>query len=251
MAAIQFPSPMIFAHRGASAYAPENTMASFRLAVEQGADGIELDVKLSADGEVVVLHDQKLDRTTDLSGDLRGYTLQKLIKADAGSKFNPKFAGEQIPTLGEVLAEFGQKLYINIELTNYATPFDDLVNRVVVLVRRYGLESRVLFSSFNPMTLRLARQKCPSVPIGFLTYTGILSWFARSTLGVAAPFQALHPYLDDVTPNLIEGAHRSGKRVHVWTVNGDENIRKMFRMGVDAVFTDQPDIGRAVLLERM
>ena len=141
MADFQFPFPKYFAHRGACAYAPENTLVSFQTALDQGAQAIELDVKCSSDGEVIVLHDQTLDRTTNGSGDLRNHTLQQLQKLDAGAKFAEKYLGERIPTLRDVLGNFGEKLIINIELTNYATPGDDLVTLVVALVKQFNLES--------------------------------------------------------------------------------------------------------------
>ncbi len=155
-------------------------MISFQTALDQGAEAIELDVKCSADGEVIVLHDQTLDRTTTGSGDLRNHTLQQLLKLDAGIKFEQKFSGEKIPTLREVLGTFGKKLIINIELTNYATPGDDLVTLVASLVKQFNLEDRILFSSFNPMNLRKARSMCPQIPCGLLALDGPAGWLARS-----------------------------------------------------------------------
>src|SRR3990170_7761080 len=127
--------PLIFAHRGASAYAPENTLAAFRLALDQGADGIELDAKLSADGEIVVIHDQTVDRTTPRKGRVDQLTLSELRKLDAGSWKGDVFSGEKIPALAEVFSAVGGKLKINVELTNYSSPQDGLANKVLALVR--------------------------------------------------------------------------------------------------------------------
>ena len=147
---LQIPKPAIFAHRGASAYAPENTLASFELAIHQEADAIELDAKLTADGQVVVIHDQTVNRTTDGNGRVGKMTLTQIRQLDAGSYFAAAFYDERIPTLEEVFETVGRKILINIELTNYASMKDSLPEKVADLVRRHQLEKRVMFSSFNP-----------------------------------------------------------------------------------------------------
>lgn len=144
--------PVVIAHRGDLAHAPENTLAAFEFAARQGADAVEFDVKLTADDQVIVLHDQKVDRTTNGSGDIARMALADLRDLDAGSHFSEKFRDERIPTLGEVFESIGKLLDLNIELTNYATPFDALVPKVVEMVREYGLEDRVIFSSFYAFT---------------------------------------------------------------------------------------------------
>ena len=125
-----WPRPLIFAHRGASAHAPENTLSAFELALEQGAHGIELDVKLTADGEVVVFHDPTIDRTTGGQGRISQLTLAALRELDAGSSFSEKFSGEKIPTLAEVFETIGRRAFINVELTNYSTRNDGLADKV-------------------------------------------------------------------------------------------------------------------------
>src|SRR5512147_1736179 len=127
------PQPIIFAHRGASAHAPENTLAAFELALSQGADAIELDVKLSSDGQVVVIHDPTVDRTTGAKGRVKDMTLADMRTLDAGSFFSQNFVNEKIPTLEEVFETMGKRLFINVELTNYTTPRDHLVETVCML----------------------------------------------------------------------------------------------------------------------
>ena len=134
------PKPSIFAHRGSKANAPENTLAAFELAITHKADAIELDVKLCADGQVVVIHDSTVDRTTDGTGQVRKLSLAALKELDAGSYFDIAFRGEAIPTLEEVLEAVGKRIPINIELTNYAAPTDALPAKVAELVIRHGLE---------------------------------------------------------------------------------------------------------------
>jgi glycerophosphoryl diester phosphodiesterase len=247
MAELKFPTPMFFAHRGASAYAPENTLSSFQLALEQDAPALELDVKVSGDGEVVVLHDQTLDRTTNGMGDLRKFTLQHLRTLDAGEKFNEKYRGERIPTLREVLDHFGNKIRINIELTNYASPGDELVTLVVSLVRQFKVEESIIFSSFNPWNLLKARNLCPEVPNGLLALDGKGGWVARSPLNFWVPHEALHPYSADVTEGLIQREHKGNRRVQIWTVNNQDEMHKLFSWGADAVFTDDPLMANRVL----
>ncbi len=234
----ELPSPVIIAHRGDSANAPENTLAAFRMAAEKGADAIEFDVKLSADGEVIVLHDQTVDRTTDGRGDVRRLPLAALRDLEAGARFKERFPGERIPTLEEVFEAVGTRLHMNIELTNYATPGDALVEKVAALVRKHAMQERVLFSSFFACNLRRAKALLPEAPRGQLAWRGWLGWPAR-TFGWRGQF-ALHPYLTDVTPALVSHLHRAGKRVFVWTVNAEADMNHLLSLGVDGIFTDDP-----------
>jgi glycerophosphoryl diester phosphodiesterase len=235
-----WPRPMIFAHRGASAYAPENTLAAFELAYKQGAQGIELDAKLSADGQVVVIHDARLERTTDGHGRVARQRLSALRELDAGSFFSEKFRGERIPTLGEVFEALGEKLYINVELTNYSTPGDDLVPHVAKLVVQHGLQQRVIFSSFSPLNLSKMVRLLPEVPRGLLAFGGWMGWWARSFGFAFGSYAALHPHLNDVTSAQVQRVHRLKRRIHVWTVNLAEDMRHLRDWGVDAIITDDP-----------
>jgi len=234
------PRPFVFAHRGASKYAPENTLAAFRLAVEQGAQALELDAKLSRDAQIVVIHDATLDRTTGTAGKVCDTPLSALRELDAGSFFSARFQGETIPTLSEVFEEIGRRVLINVELTNYTTPNDGLVDGVVDLVKRMGMQESVLFSSFFPANLFRAKKLLPDVPCGLLTWAGIAGAWARSIPGDWIPHEALHPYLTDVTARLVEKNHRKGRRIHVWTVNQAAEMRHLVGLGVDGIFTDDP-----------
>lgn len=135
---------------------------------------------------------------------------------------------------------------MNVELTNYSTPFDDLVNRVVGLVKAYKVEDRVIFSSFLARNLILARRLIPEVPCGLLVYSGWLGLLPRR-FGWKKKFQALHPYLTDVNQELVRSVHNSGKRIHVWTVNGKEELKSMLAYNVDGIFTDDPGMLRKLL----
>lgn len=238
--------PLIFAHRGASAHAPENTLAAFALAIEQGADAIELDAKLSADGHAIAIHDLTVERTTGAQGRVQDLTLAKLRSLDAGSFFSPKFHGEKIPLLEEVFEHFGRRTLINVELSNHDTPDDRLVETVCMLVKKFNLQKQILFSSFHPRSLAKAQALLPEVPRGLLANDGYRAMLVRSFIFYFGNYQALHPYLWTTSPRQIRRVHRLARRVYVFTVNEEQHIRKLFRWGVDGVFTDDPPLALRV-----
>lgn len=233
-------TPLILGHRGARNYAPENTLASFTLAIEQGADGVELDAKLSADGFVVVHHDTTVDRTTDGSGRLSHFTLAELREFDAGSFFSDTFRGEKIPTLQEVFETIGKRAIINVELTNYFTPRDGLVEKVCELVRHHALQKQIIFSSFFPGNLRKAAKFLPEIPRGLLTQVNGLGLWGRSFGFAFGDYQALHPYLTDVTVQQVQRVHRLNRKINVWTVDKEEDICRLMAWGVDGFITSDP-----------
>lgn len=241
------PRPTVFAHRGASAHAPENTLAAFRLAVQLGAPAIELDAKLSADGEVVVIHDAMVDRTTDGSGRVCDLPHTALRTLEAGAWFSGQFRGERIPTLGEVFETVGRQVFVNIELTNYTTPRDALVEKVIELVKAFNLQKNVLFSSFFPHNLKRAASLLPETPCGLLAWAGLPGWWPRSFGFAFGSYQALHPNLADVTARQAARVHRLKRRIHVWTVNAEADIRRLAAWGVDGIFCDDPALALRVL----
>ena len=149
----RLPTPVIFAHRGASGHAPENTIASFKLAEDSNAPAVELDVKLTLDGEVVVIHDPNTQRTTGVNRWVNQANYAELKELDAGSFFAEQFRGEKIPLLSDVFETLGDRILINIELTNYNSPLDSLVEKTIYEVVRYGMQENILFSSFSPINL--------------------------------------------------------------------------------------------------
>jgi glycerophosphoryl diester phosphodiesterase len=243
---IDLPHPAVIAHRGDKAHAPENTLAAFHQAAEKGADAIEFDVKLTADGQVIVLHDQTVDRTTNGTGNVSKFSLAALRELDAGTRFSSQFQGERIPTLGEVFETVGRRVHINIELTNYATPGDSLVEKVIELVRKFNFQNQTLFSSFTPCNLRKARNLLPGVPRGLLILSGGLGFWGR-TFGWLGDYFALHPNLVDINSRLVNRVHAAGKRIHVWTVNAEKDIRRVVALDVDAIFTDNPGLALVLL----
>jgi glycerophosphoryl diester phosphodiesterase len=238
-------SPLVFAHRGASAHAPENTLAAFQRALDDGAPAIEFDVKLSRDGVVMVIHDQTVDRTTDGHGRVRSMTLSQLRALDAGSWFDSTFRGERLPTLDEVFARFGGRVFMNVELTNYGSPIDLLVPKVTLLIKKHRLQESVLFSSFMPHNLSTARRLLPEVPRGLLAFP---SWRGdwQRVVGRFMDLQAEHPFVGDITARYVEAIHARNRRVYSYTANDRAEMRRLFDLGVDGLFTDDPAVALKV-----
>jgi len=236
----ELPTPVIFAHRGASAYAPENTLTAFKLAIEQGAHALELDTKLSADGQAVVIHDQTVDRTTNSIGHVADLTLTELRQLDAGSHFDVRYQGEKIPTLAEVFESFGKRILINVELTNYATPADKLPIVVADMAQRFNLVDQILFSSFNPLALFRIKKHLPDATIGLLALPGFVGLLMPSFSLRLFSYYSLHPEWSSITPKLVLNAHKHNKKIFPYTVNRVEDIAQMIKHGVDGLFTDNP-----------
>ena len=235
-----FPRPIIFAHRGDFAHAPENTLPSFQQALQKGADGVELDAKLTSDGHVIVIHDSTVDRTTDGKGRVTSLTLEAIRKLDAGRWFNEKFAGTKVPLLEEVFEMVGTDKMINIELTNYSSPRDGLVVKVCELIKRHNNHSQILFSSFFSSNLKIAAQTLPEIPRGLLAMPGWVGLWARSFGFMFGDYQALHPHISNASREQMQRAHRLKRRVHVWTANTPEEINRLKEWGVDGIITDEP-----------
>ena len=228
----------LFAHRGNSGEAPENTLASFRQALEVGADGVEFDVQLSRDGIPVVIHDERLERTTTGKGWVRDHTLAELKALDAGRWFNPSCAGERIPTLQEVLALVrGTPVRINIELKTNRIAYPGLAQQVVETVQRLGLGPRVHLSSFNHKSLQEARALAPHLEYAAVVYEQLVQPWAYARQW---QFQALHPSLAAVDEEVVRGCHDAGLKVRVWTVDDPQDYARMKSMGVDAVISNHP-----------
>jgi glycerophosphoryl diester phosphodiesterase len=222
----------IWAHRGASARAPENTMAAFRAAEEDGVQGIELDLHLSRDGVPVVLHDEEVQRTTDGRGSVASLTLRQLRRLDAGRWFAPAFAGERIPTLSEVLSWAGDRLRLNLEIKSV-----EAAEAVQFVMADYP-QCRVLISSFNHTVLEKIRATNSALPLAFL----LESRFWRRSLARAAACRAesFHPRHDLLSQPLVSSCHQHGLKVVPWTVDRLDDLRRMRRLAVDGVFSNDP-----------
>lgn len=224
--------PFIWAHRGASSCAPENTMAAFSSAVELGADGLELDIHLSQDGVPVVIHDESLERTTDGCGLVAGATLSQLRQLDAGGWFSSEYAGEPLPTLEEVLDVFGGRLRLNLELKEFAAGVE-----MLTLLHRYP-DAEVVVSSFDYALLKQLRSTDENLPLAVLFYEG--NWRQAIRLAVEISACAFHPVGTRVCRRMVASCKQVGLPVSVWTVDSAPHARSLMRMGVSGLFTNDP-----------
>ena len=238
----------VWAHRGASGYAPENTLDAFQKAIDMGADGIELDVQLTKDGKVVVVHDEVIDRVSDGSGLVQDYTYEELKKFNF-NKIHPEYDREQIPTLEEVYRLIKPTdLVINVEMKTSNIFYEGMEDKVLELTERYGMIDRVIISSFNHYTVRSMKEKCPQIKTGAL--------YSDGTIGVVdyvadvVKADAVHPGWTKIFyPNYLEDCRRRNMAVHVWTINREEDMRKCCEMGLDAIITNYPDVAKRVVKE--
>jgi glycerophosphoryl diester phosphodiesterase len=232
---------LAIAHRGFSGRAPENTLTAFKKAIDLGVDMIEFDVLLSKDGQVVVIHDDMLNRTTNGKGKVADYTLNELKQLDAGSWFGTQFSGERIPTLKEVLELTRGQVFLNIELKKGDLgryTMKDLADRSLQEVERAGMLNQILFASFDPSAIDRVIERNPRIPVGLIHSQ---SWvFPREVTG-GRSISVLSCSGKVLTQTNISNAHKQGTKVMVWTLNTEEHMQHFLRMGVDGVITDYPD----------
>jgi len=222
----------VWGHRGASAVAPENTLAAFRVAAVAGADGVELDVQLSGDGVPVVLHDRTVDRTSDGRGAVGELSLAEIRELDAGSWFGAAFAGEKIPTLAEVLSWGGGRLRFNVEIKDSAAG-----QAVLELARRYVRTSMVV-SSFDHALLEELRRRAPNLPLAFLWEES--GWPAALERAAACGAESFHPRVDGLSAELVAVCQECGMAVYPWTVDQAPELDICRRLAVDGVFCNDP-----------
>ncbi|TBL79591.1 glycerophosphodiester phosphodiesterase [Paenibacillus thalictri] len=236
--------PMIIGHRGAAGEAPENTLASFLLAVRQGAHAIELDVQLSKDGELVVIHDDTIDRTTNGKGAVAELTLEELKRYDAGLWYGEQFAGETIPTLAEVFERMPAECVVNVEIKGEMN--GELERKLAELLYGSGRMETVLVSSFKHKSLKTLKLIAPEVRVG-LGYTGDVIDHIAFAEAFGAEVFSLHPHHKLIGLHEIGLAVSKGIRVYPYTVNGEEDMRKLLQAGASGLITDYPGRMRAVL----
>lgn len=259
---LQSDRPLVLAHRGGAALAPENTLVAFQNAVNLGADALELDVHTTADGAVVVIHDDTVDRTTDGKGAVHDLTLAELRQLDAGYHFTPddgqtfpyRGQGVTIPTLEEVLTAFPD-MRVNIEIKQTDPPMEAAVKEVI---DRAGAQERVLVGSEHDDVLDRFRALAPAIATSAATGE-VRTFYLAQLLRISAIYRPVADAFQVpeysgsthvVTPSFIDAAHHHGAKVHVWTVNDAETMRRLLDMGVDGIITDRPDVAVAVVNER-
>lgn len=230
---------LIFAHRGSKGTHPENTMAAFQKAAEIGAEGIEFDVHLSSDGELVIIHDETLDRTTTLTGYVKDHSAQKLKTADAGSKFSNEFLGERIPFLTDVFDwAKGNALLMNVEIKTDKLAYEGIEQKIIDSIRQYGMENRVILSSFNHQSIEKVKMLAPDLERALL-FEGLPENFEeilrnKKELG-------FHPDKNSLTPAVKEKAKKLGYKIRPWVANDEADIVRLAELGVDVIMTDFPE----------
>lgn len=228
----------IFAHRGSAGTHPENTMSAFIEAERVGSDGLEFDAQMTKDGEIVVIHDERVDRTTDGHGWVKDFTLKELKQLDAGSHVSKRFRSEKIPTLKELLDWVqGKGLRLNIELKTGLIPYPDLERRVIRMIQSYGLKDRVILSSFNHDSIKRIIAIDPAIETAILFMEGLFEpWKYAKSIGAAG----LHCYRKAAVPEMIAGAKKAGVAIRPFTVNDRREIKSFIKAGCTGVFTDFP-----------
>lgn len=278
----------IIAHRGASAYAPENTLAAFELAAEMNADGFELDCGLTKDGEIAIIHDDTIDRTTDSTGRVEDFTLDELRRLDAGAWFGPKFAGEHIPTLDEAI-ELAQKSRIGVlieikdadddselmdRIVNLAQEHNtlspelrqdmmalieasgtrniELTRKVIQTVRDHGAENEIVLQSFSPIVCAIALAEAPGLRTELLGNSDKKHpkrWGLYLGCVTLLDVPGFNVAKGDLTEELVTRMHQEGRTVAAWVANKKKDIQRMAGLHVDAIITDRPDRCRDILTQ--
>ncbi|HWR10782.1 MAG TPA: glycerophosphodiester phosphodiesterase [Rectinemataceae bacterium] len=235
----------IFAHRGLSSSCPENTLLAFRKALETGCDGIELDVQLTRDGELVIIHDETIDRTTDGKGKVRDFSFEELRRFDASGRFAGDQGFNPIPSLREYFDLVRDlPLITNIELKNSVFPYPGLEEKLIATVGDYGLEDRVLFSSFNHQSLMKCRELSPRCEIAFIISSWLISAgsYCRRNGG-----NYINPRFCFLTQDNMDELLEQGVRAMAWTVDDPTEMRRLAGMGVDSLITNEPLRAREAL----
>jgi glycerophosphoryl diester phosphodiesterase len=238
--AMESGQTLVFGHRGAKAYAPMNTIPAFKLAYEQGAVGIELDVHRSKDGYPVIVHDFTIDETTNGEGEVTKKTLAELKTLDAGSWFSDEFVGVRVPTLDEVFEAVGDKLLINVEIKFMGQETDGVEQVVADCIRQHHMAQRVIVSSFNPYTLKNFHAIMPEVMIGFLYSAGME--IDTESLMENIPHEARHPHESMIDEAYMDWAKSHNYYVNTWTVNDPVRAKELQSLGVNCLITDAPDV---------
>ncbi|MGG2198156.1 glycerophosphodiester phosphodiesterase [Paenibacillus validus] len=236
--------PLIIGHRGAAGEAPENTLASFELAVRQGADAVELDVHLTADGELVVCHDHTVNRTTDGQGRIDQMTVEQIKRLDAGRWYDERFRGERIPLLSEVFAALPANVMINVEVKcGYS---DKLSGWLAELLAGFGRLETTVVSSFSHKVLYRLKQREPAIRVGLLYVADLVR---HSVLAETAGMDvySLHPQYQAIGPEDVAEAQRHGLRVYPFTINEPEHLRQAVQAGCSGIITDFPARLKAML----
>ncbi|MFA6845152.1 MAG: glycerophosphodiester phosphodiesterase [Sphaerochaetaceae bacterium] len=236
----------VVAHRGFCGVYPENTMLSYRQAVLAKCDEIELDVQLTSDGTVVVIHDEKVDRTTDGVGNVRDYTFKELQKLNAANLYKDKFAFEAIPSFEEY-CEWAKTVNstTNVELKTGLVYYPEIEQKTIDIIHRFGLEKKVMFSSFNHLSLITTKKIAPEIPVGALVdHVGLVNaGYYCAKYG----FEFYHPGYKGLNDQIVAELKAYHIGMNVWTVNGMAELEQLYQWGVNGVISNYPSVCRHYL----
>ena len=238
----------IFAHRGASGYAPENTLSAIKKAIEMKADGIEIDIQLTKDGKIVVIHDWKVDRTTTGRGFVYELDFGYIRSLDAGQWYTKDFIGEVVPTLEEVLDILPNDMMLNIEIKDTARKHSNIEEKMLEILKKYPEKfDNIIVSSFHHDKIKKLQKLEPKLKLALLTDSEFIEIEKYlSTNGLNS--YSYHPEINLISKKDIEILHKNGIKVFAWTVNKEEDLDYLVKLGVDGVITNYPDIMKELLM---
>lgn len=229
---------LVLAHRGASKIAPENTAIAFKKAFQIGADGIEFDVQMTKDKKLVVIHDERVDRTTNGIGYIKDLTLKEIKQLDAGSYFSPEFIGEKILTLEEALEMTSSFKLINIEIKNVIVKYNNIEKELVSIIKKMKMENKIVCSSFNHYSIARIKELSHDIKTGLLYVSKLYQpWFYAKRMGV----DAIHPHYFSVSPDIIHSCHKNNIKVYVWPVDDKKIIKQLISNKIDIIITNYPE----------
>lgn len=228
------------AHRGFSGKYPENTMRAFIEAVEVGCDGIETDLQMTKDGVIVICHDETIDRTTNGTGYIAEYNYKDLCKFDAGIKYGRDFGNEKIPTLNEFFEYIkDKKLYLNLELKNNIIQYENMEEKVIEKIYEYQLQNNIILSSFNHYSMVKVKEIDSNIKTGLLYAANL---YKVHEYAEKLKADALHPFYPAVFDgNIVEEIHQRGILINAYTVNEENDMKKLVELGIDGITTNFPN----------
>lgn len=231
-----------FAHRGSLTEAPENTLSAMKKALDHNAKAIELDIQLTKDGHMVVVHDQKLTRfNPDYPKWIKDYTLQEIKSIDIGSSFSKEYAGETLATFEEILRILPEDVLLNVEIKNIPIIYDGIEEKLIRTLKAHNRLENIIISSFDHAALQKVEQLAPDIPLGLLLYYRILKpWEYAKSCGLT--LASVHPHYSYTDKQLIDEFHKLGLKVYPYTVSDMETYHKLVDLGVDGVFSNNPKI---------
>ncbi len=231
--------PLLYGHRGSRGLSPENTIPSFRLGISYGIDGIELDVHLSKDNKLIVMHDETVDRTTDGHGKIHDMSYEQIKALDAGVKFGSQWKGTRVPLLGEVFDEFGSSILYKVEIKHSSKVYPDIERILLEEIDRHSLKDRVQIISFDFDSLKNVRDLDKGIELGIIIF-GKPDWFT----GIARNLNAkwIQAFYGLVFPEDVNTIHKNGMKIGVWTPDSEDEIKEYCSMGVDDITSDLPNL---------